>query len=73
MADNKDSTCYRPIHFLLLALIVSANPIYAQPVGAITSQSAAVVIPKTPAGEALRAWLDAFNSADSARISSAGA
>jgi hypothetical protein len=66
---NKNSSArYRPIHLLLLAVIASANPIHAQPVGAITSQSAAFVIPKTPAGEALRAWLDAFNSADSARI-----
>ncbi|MDB4872239.1 MAG: hypothetical protein JWL97_3243 [Gemmatimonadales bacterium] len=69
MPDNNSSACYRPIHhLLLLAAIVSANPIHAQATGAITSQSTPVVIPKTPAGEALRAWLEAFNSADSARI-----
>lgn len=68
MPANTSSVRYRPIHLLLLAVIASANPLRAQPTGAIASQSAAVVIPKTPAGEALRAWLDAFNSADSARI-----
>jgi len=69
MSDNNSSARYRPIHhLLLLAVIASANPIHAQSTGAITSQSAQVAIPKTPAGEALRAWLDAFNSADSARI-----
>jgi hypothetical protein len=70
MSDNNSSARYRFIHhLLLLTAIASANPIHAQSTGAITSQSAPVATPKTPAGEALRAWLDAFNSADSARIS----
>jgi NAD(P)-dependent dehydrogenase (short-subunit alcohol dehydrogenase family) len=66
MADNKGSRPYRAIHLLLLAVIGFANPLHGQP---ITPQSASVATPKTAAGEALRAWLDAFNSADSARIS----
>lgn len=66
MADNKGSARSRPIQLLLLAVMAFANPLHAQP---ITPQSLAAAIPKTPAGDALRAWLDAFNSADSARIS----
>ncbi|MEA2765988.1 MAG: retinol-binding protein 3 [Gemmatimonadaceae bacterium] len=55
-------------HFLLLTLIASAHPIGAQLPVAAPTQSVVTAIPKTPAGEALREWLDAFNSADSARI-----
>ncbi len=33
-----------------------------------TVRDAQPAIPRTPAGDALRAWLDAFNSADTARI-----
>jgi hypothetical protein len=52
----------------MLAIIVSAAPAGAQVPGTSTSQSTAVTIPTTPAGDAFRAWLDAFNSGDSARV-----
>jgi len=59
----------RAIHFLLAAVIVSAHPIGAQvPSSAPSTQPAATAIPGTPAGEVLRAWLDAFNSGDSALL-----
>jgi len=38
------------------------------PPAGIPSPLALSAIPGTPAGEALRAWIDAFNSADSTRI-----
>ena len=36
---------------------------------AVPKQQSSVAIPATPAGRVLQAWLDAFNSGDSARIS----
>jgi len=51
-----------------VTLIASANPIRAQVPATTPSQTIVTAIPKTPAGEALREWLDAFNSADTARI-----
>ena len=55
-------------HFLWLTVIASAHPIGAQVAATAPNQSVATAIPQTPAGEALRAWLDAFNSGDSARV-----
>ena len=43
------------------AVMLAASPAPAQ-------ESAPPVIPATPAGEVLRAWLDAYNSADSTRL-----
>jgi hypothetical protein len=61
-------SCHAKHHFLWLLIIAPANPIGAQ-VPATTSQHPVVTaIPKTPAGEVLRAWLDAFNSGDSALL-----
>src|SRR5689334_14160770 len=49
---------------LATTLLVSA--IIASP--AVAQSSSSVAIPTTPAGTVLHAWLDAFNSADSARF-----
>jgi hypothetical protein len=48
-----------------LALCVAAT---IQSTSAAAQTPAAVTIPNTPAGQVLRLWLDAFNSADTARI-----
>ena len=44
---------------LALALVVSCS---------LSAAAAEVAIPDTPAGHALKAWLDAFNSGDRARL-----
>ena len=48
-----------------LAIIAPLGPMHAQ---AVAQQSAAVAIPDSPAGKMLSAWLEAFNSVDSAKI-----
>jgi len=58
------ATCY----FLWLTVIASTIPIGAQVPATPPSQGVATTIPKTPAGDAFRAWLDAFNSGDTARL-----
>ena len=40
------------------------------PLGAQATQAGQVAPPETPAGHALKAWLDAFNSGDSASLAS---
>jgi hypothetical protein len=52
-------------YFLWLTVIASTSPIGAQVPATPPSQGVATTIPKTPAGDAFRAWLDAFNSGDS--------
>jgi hypothetical protein len=60
---------YRAMHhFLWLTIIASANSIGAQVPATTSRQPVVTAIPKTPAGEALREWLDAFNSGDTARL-----
>ncbi|HMG71594.1 MAG TPA: hypothetical protein VK544_10805, partial [Gemmatimonadaceae bacterium] len=60
----------RATYFLLwLTAIASTSPIGAQVPATTPTQPVVTAIPKTPAGEALRAWLDAFNSGDTARLS----
>jgi len=56
-------------YFLWLTVIASTSPSGAQVPATTSTQPVVTAIPKTPAGEALRAWLDAFNSADTARLS----
>jgi len=55
-------------YFLWLIVIASTSPIGAQVPAAAPTQPVATAIPKTPAGDALREWLDAFNSGDTARL-----
>ena len=55
-------------NLLWLTLIASAHPIGAQVPATAPTQSIVAAIPQTPAGEVLRAWLDAFNSGDSALV-----
>jgi hypothetical protein len=55
-------------YFLWLTVIASTSPIGGQVPAAAPTQPVVTEIPKTPAGEALRAWLDAFNSGDTARL-----
>jgi retinol-binding protein 3 len=55
-------------YFLWLTVIASTSPIGAQVPATPPSQGVATTIPKTPAGDAFRAWLDAFNSGDTARL-----
>jgi len=55
-------------YFLWLTVIASTSPIGAQVPTTTPTQPVVTAIPKTPAGEALRAWLDAFNSGDTARL-----
>ena len=55
-------------NFLWLTLIASAQAIGAQVPATAPTQPVVVAIPQTPAGEALRAWLDAFNSGDSVLV-----
>jgi len=55
-------------YFLWLTVIASAHPLGAQVSAATPPQPVVTAIPKTPAGDALRAWLDAFNSGDTARL-----
>ena len=55
-------------YFLWLTVIASTSPIGAQVPATTPTQPVVTAIPKTPAGEALRAWLDAFNSGDTARL-----
>ena len=55
-------------YFLWLTVIASTSPIGGQVPAAAPTQPVVTAIPKTPAGEALHEWLDAFNSADTARI-----
>ena len=60
---------YRATHHLLwLTVIASVHPIGAQVPAAATTQPIVVAIPQTPAGDALREWLDAFNSGDTALL-----
>jgi hypothetical protein len=54
---------------LWLTVIASTSPLGGQVPAAAPAQSVVTEIPKTPAGEALRAWLDAFNSGDTALLS----
>jgi peptidase S41-like protein len=54
--------------FLWLTVIASTSPIGAQVPATPPSQGVATTIPKTPAGNAFHAWLDAFNSGDTARL-----
>jgi retinol-binding protein 3 len=53
---------------LWLIVIAATSRIGAQIPTPTPTQPIVTTIPKTPAGEALGAWLDAFNSADTARI-----
>lgn len=54
---------------LLFTAVATAAPLRAQaPAEAPGAAVGAPVIPATPAGDALRAWLDAFNSGESTRI-----
>ena len=55
-------------YFLWLIVIASTSPIGAQVPATTPTQPVVTAIPTTPAGEALRAWLDAFNSGDTARL-----
>jgi retinol-binding protein 3 len=55
-------------NFLWLTLIASAHPVGAQVPATAPKQPIVVAIPQTAAGEVLRAWLDAFNSGDSALL-----
>ncbi|MGH7604535.1 MAG: hypothetical protein ACRENK_11135 [Gemmatimonadaceae bacterium] len=60
---------YRAIrHLLWLTIIAPASSIGAQVPATTSRQPVVTAIPKTPAGEALRTWLDAFNSGDTARL-----
>jgi hypothetical protein len=68
-------TLRQPIYALYLCTLVLAATARAQspaasstPPAGIPSPLALSAIPGTPAGAALRAWFDAFNSADSTRI-----
>jgi hypothetical protein len=54
--------------FLWLAVLGSANSICAQVPATTSRQPSVTAIPNTPAGAALREWLDAFNGADTARL-----
>ena len=60
--------CHATHHLLWLTVIASAHRMGAQVPAPASTQPVVTAIPKTPAGEALREWLDAFNSADTARI-----
>ena len=55
-------------YFLWLTVIASTSPIGAQVPATTSTQPVVTAIPKTPAGDAFRAWLDAFNSGDTARL-----
>jgi hypothetical protein len=55
-------------YFLWLTVIASAHPLGAQVPAATPTQPVVIAIPKTPAGDALREWLGAFNSGDTARL-----
>jgi len=59
-------------HFTWLIAIGLVNPVGAQTPAVIPPRPTSVAIPNTPAGTALRAWLDAFNSADTARLRAYG-
>jgi retinol-binding protein 3 len=62
-------SCHALRHFLWLVIIAPVNSIGAQVPATTSQQPIATAIPKTPAGEVLRTWLDAFNSGDSALVS----
>src|SRR5438093_2820784 len=49
-----------------IGLTVDASTIRAQ--APVATQAGQVAIPDSPAGRALKAWLDAFNSGDAARM-----
>jgi hypothetical protein len=53
---------------LWLTVIASAHPLGAQVPAAVPAQAVVTAIPKTAAGDALREWLDAFNSGDTALL-----
>ncbi len=53
---------------LSLTLVASAHPIGAQVRPTAPAQPSVVAIPQTPAGEVFRAWLEAFNSGDTALV-----
>ena len=55
-------------YFLWLTVIASAHPVGGQVPAPTPPQPIVTAIPKTPAGDALRAWLDAFNSGDTALL-----
>lgn len=55
-------------YFVWLLALGSVIPVGAQTPAGTAGVAAAVAIPNTTAGTALRAWLDAFNSADTARL-----
>jgi hypothetical protein len=55
-------------NFGWLIAIAFVHPVSAQTPAPISTPPISVAIPNTPAGTALRAWLDAFNSADTARL-----
>jgi peptidase S41-like protein len=55
--------------FMLLTVMLSAHTLSAQVPPATSRPPVVTTIPKTPAGEVLRAWLDAFNSGDSTLVS----
>jgi hypothetical protein len=58
--------CAVALFAALCSTFIAASTLRAQTVG---TQQSKVAIPDTPAGRVLKAWLDAFNSGDSARIS----
>lgn len=60
-------TCTFVALAVALSLGIVSSPAYAQPTLA-SAGSPKVVLPDTPAGRTANEWLDAFNSADSARL-----
>lgn len=58
-------TCLRP---LVLGLAIALGTTSGRAQTPSTRSIRDTVIPATPAGSALRAWLDAFNSGDSTRM-----
>src|SRR5437867_6721640 len=51
---------------LAIVPIVNASPVRAQ--SSVATQAGQVALPDSPAGRALRAWLEAFNSGDAAKM-----
>ena len=59
----------RATHYFLWLTVIASTSTGGQVPATTSTQPVVTAIPKTPAGEALRAWLDAFNSGDTARLS----
>ncbi|HMI49565.1 MAG TPA: hypothetical protein VK481_12880, partial [Gemmatimonadaceae bacterium] len=58
----------RATHYFLWLTVIASTSTGGQVPATTSTQPVVTAIPKTPAGEALRAWLDAFNSGDTARL-----